>query len=569
MINRYYDEQLALLRSLGVEFAQKYPALAPMLAGQSADPDVERLIEGTAFLTGLVEERLDDDFPEIAHGLTELMFPHYLQPIPSSTIVRFSGRPELMVPQEIKKGMLLKSVPVDGINCSYTTIHQVTVYPLSVRCELSAPDKIELVFDFRAGSLAEFAIDDLRLYVSGDYGDAAHMVFDVANFVDEVIYSDSENSVTLAASEAISTLEPDLFELVPHKSGMFSAFRPVQGYFQMPESLCFMKLRGLSRLGSEQNSFKVEIKFSSERSKFRHNPGKVGFELFCVPAINVFPRDAETISVDYSQREYKVVPYRNGGNYKIYSVDKVMGYVQGASDEREYKPFENFNPQTTMVPLYTVRRRRSKLTKGSDVYISVAMPHEGTEAVQETLVLKTTCTNGSLTENLRYGDICVPTETMPMYVDYMNITHPTSPIECPLGKNLLWRLLSHIYLNQSSITNVDAMTSLLKLYIFTETENKAQVQVNTRRVESIVRVESEDAVRLVEGCAVRGKIVRIFINRDGFSSVGDMYLFASVLQRMLGAYTGINNFTIVRVCDLSTRNEFVCQQLEMGTRNNL
>ena len=133
MIYKYYQHQLSVLRELGTEFSKKYPALAPMLAGQSADPDVERLIEGTAFLTGQIQAKLDDDFPELIHSMTSLMFPHYLYPIPSATIIRFSGRKELVDEQLIEKGAELLSIPVSGIRCIYTTVDNVTVYPLDVR----------------------------------------------------------------------------------------------------------------------------------------------------------------------------------------------------------------------------------------------------------------------------------------------------------------------------------------------------------------------------------------------------------------------------------------------------
>ena len=64
MFNKYYQEELQNLRELAVEFSKVHPALAPMLSGPSTDPDVERLLEGVAFLTGLLRGKLDDDFPE-------------------------------------------------------------------------------------------------------------------------------------------------------------------------------------------------------------------------------------------------------------------------------------------------------------------------------------------------------------------------------------------------------------------------------------------------------------------------------------------------------------------------
>ena len=74
MLNRYYEQELNHLRQLAGEFSRRNPALAPLLGSASAvDSDVERLLEGVAFLTGLVRQRLDDDFPEFTQGMAQLL----------------------------------------------------------------------------------------------------------------------------------------------------------------------------------------------------------------------------------------------------------------------------------------------------------------------------------------------------------------------------------------------------------------------------------------------------------------------------------------------------------------
>ena len=49
---QYFHDELTYLRSSGRAFAQAFPALAPMLAEHGGDPEVERLLEGLAYLTG-------------------------------------------------------------------------------------------------------------------------------------------------------------------------------------------------------------------------------------------------------------------------------------------------------------------------------------------------------------------------------------------------------------------------------------------------------------------------------------------------------------------------------------
>ncbi len=92
MINKYFQEELANLKELGAEFAKAHPSLAPMLSGPTADPDVERLLEGVAFLTALLRQKLDDEFPELINEVMHIIWPHYLKPIPSTTLIAFTPK---------------------------------------------------------------------------------------------------------------------------------------------------------------------------------------------------------------------------------------------------------------------------------------------------------------------------------------------------------------------------------------------------------------------------------------------------------------------------------------------
>ena len=58
MFSKFYQGELAFLRSMGKAFAQANPTTAGMLAERGGDPDVERLLEGFAFLAARVRERI-------------------------------------------------------------------------------------------------------------------------------------------------------------------------------------------------------------------------------------------------------------------------------------------------------------------------------------------------------------------------------------------------------------------------------------------------------------------------------------------------------------------------------
>src|SRR4051794_38837616 len=92
----YYERELLFIRQLAQDFARQYPAAAGRLflePNRSADPHVERLIEAFALLSGRTQHRLDDEFPELTDGVLQVLYPHFLAPIPSLAMVQLEIDP--------------------------------------------------------------------------------------------------------------------------------------------------------------------------------------------------------------------------------------------------------------------------------------------------------------------------------------------------------------------------------------------------------------------------------------------------------------------------------------------
>jgi type VI secretion system protein ImpG len=136
----YYNRELRFIREMGGEFAREFPKIAGRLGLESfecADPYVERLLEGFAFLTARVQLKLDAEFPRFTQHLTESVFPHFLAPTPSMAVVQF--QPELSEGAlaegfSIPRGTILRSVLGKGERtvCEYRTAHDATLWPLKL-----------------------------------------------------------------------------------------------------------------------------------------------------------------------------------------------------------------------------------------------------------------------------------------------------------------------------------------------------------------------------------------------------------------------------------------------------
>jgi len=567
VIEKYYQRELSHLRDLAAEFAKAHPAVAPLLSGPSADPDVERILEGTAFLSGLVYEKLDDDFPEIVHGLIQLIFPHYLRPIPSATLIRFTPKRSLMETVTVKAGTAIDSVESEGTRCTFTTSYDVPLHPLALTgstYESQGAESGRLTLSLALGKnlpLAKFAAKSLRFYLGGDYAEATRRYWLLFTRLREIRLVPGEGGAPLSLRpNALRSVGFDEDEtLIPFPARSFPGYRVLQEYFVLPEKFLFFDLTGLEAWRSRGQGGAFSVEFYFDKLPQDMPPMRAEhFELFVTPALNLFPYHADPILLDHKKPEYAIRPStQNREHYQVFSVNKVTGFVQGTVEEREYLPFEMFNPQVEATPVFSLHHRLSPLGGKAELHLSVAYPGSGEMPKQETLSIDIMCTNSSLPETLRAGDIRMPTETSPELADFTSIRTPTAPVQPPLGNNMLWRLLSHMFLNYLSVATPENLRSMLKLYIFTETRDRVAVLANTRRVDAISGLRVRATERFVRGRVARGQDTLLTLDRQGFAGEGDMFLFGSVLDVFLGNYAAINSFTRLTAEDTLHKERFV------------
>jgi type VI protein secretion system component VasA len=87
---RYYDQELRFVRDLAGEFASEHARIANRFgldADTCADPHVEWLLDGCAFLAARVQHKLDGDYAVFTQHLLEMVYPDYLplRPPPRSS----------------------------------------------------------------------------------------------------------------------------------------------------------------------------------------------------------------------------------------------------------------------------------------------------------------------------------------------------------------------------------------------------------------------------------------------------------------------------------------------------
>ncbi|MBI3609838.1 MAG: type VI secretion system baseplate subunit TssF [Nitrospirae bacterium] len=562
--NKYYQDELSFLREMGREFAQAYPAAAPFLADRGSDPDVERLLEGFAFLTGRIRQKLDDEFPELVHAMMSLLWPHYLRPIPSMSMIEFipiAGA--VRERQRIERGLELASAPVEGVRCRFRTSAEVDLYPFTLEeaALLTLPDgrtALRLRFKMNPGSrLSEIHIESLRLHLFGE--PAYSLYLWLCRRVAEVRFRDIVQGK--AAQDRIfppGQIEATGFSpeeaLFPYPKNAFDGYRLLQEYFTFPEKFLFVSLTGLAPVARSAKGEDFEIDFVFSRPPAASlRVSREHIRLYCTPAVNLFPMESDPIRVTHERVEYPIRP--SGSNsvcYEVYSVERAVGWVRGTAAEEEYPPFFSFKHHLGLsgrkVTYYQTRLRSAVVGDGTDLYASFLNGEQTTVVPPtETVVFQLICTNRNLAGKLRVGDIAIPTDRSPEFARFQNITKVTPSIRLPMGGDLYWRLISHLSLNYTSLSDIEAFRRILELYNYPSFYDRQAGRANERRLEGITDLQSRGEDFHFRGAPVRGTATMLSMKEDHFLGEGDMFLFASVLNEFLSLYVTLNSFSRLTV----------------------
>ncbi|MDR2367604.1 MAG: type VI secretion system baseplate subunit TssF [Deltaproteobacteria bacterium] len=559
--NKYYQDELVALRELGSEFSLRNPGLAPFLATPGRDPDVERLLEGFAFLSGRLRQKLDDELPEITHALFNLLWPNYLRPVPSASVLQYVPAPGLSGNLHIPKGTKVTSKRVDGMACTFQTVYGVEVAPLRLADlefrEDSGRAVLGLSFRTLGVPLSNLGLERLRLFLVGEPSVTTILYFIFLKKVTEIqaAYVDGDGVERTFMTLGAEALEPVGFReseaMYIYPANTFSGYRLMQEYFCFPEKFLFVELGGLGELNQripekykDVTAFKLLFRLK-ERPEQAELFKKDNIRLFCTPVVNLFRLDATPILMDHRQTEYRIVPDpRNPFHYAVYNVDKVSSWLHEAKKEVDYVPFESFEHGQTpgsASAFYRLRLKPSVHDQATETFISVVHLFRGAP-LRETVSLELTVTNRLLAQRLELGDICRPSDNTPEHVTFSNITPVSGSYAPPLESDLLWRLISNMSLNYIPLIDVQALRTVISAYDFRALHDKTRARAMERALNGLVRVSSFPTDRVYQGLPLRGSKTTLTLNQEAFNGEGDMYLFGSIINEFLALYATVNSF---------------------------
>lgn len=580
-LRNYYESELTFLRQIGAEFADKYPKIASRLLlepDRCEDPHVERMLEAFALLAARVHLRIDDDFPQITESLLNILYPHYLCPIPSMSIAEFHTDPErgkLTSSLRVPKGTVLYSRPVEGVPCKFRTCYNTTLWPLKVsQTQWMTPDRLSPTLRSSEAAVLrvelecfpditfdKLDLENLAFYLSGE-GAVIHSLYELlCRNCTRIVVRDPSNPRAPVRELPVRNLRPMGFgedeDVLQYPRRSFLGYRLLQEYFAFPEKFFFLTISGLSELARAGLKSKAEILFliAPFEQDGRHQRLEVAVDaktlrLGCTPIINLFAQTAEPILVDQTRYEYPIVPdARRRQTMEVYSVDEVVSTNAETHQTVTYQPlYSQRDAVQDSSPAYWYTSRvpsNRKGDEGTDVFLSlVDLSVRPMELDYDTVTVRCTCTNRDLVTRLPFGSESGDFEMAGAAAikKIVALRKPSRTLRPPLDGKTLWCLTSHLSLNYLSLVDEGkaALQKILELYDFSDSPDvKKQIggitSVDAQR--HFTRVISEHGVGFA-----RGTRVEMEFDEEQFSG-GGAYLFASVLEKFFGLYVSMNSFS--------------------------
>jgi type VI secretion system protein ImpG len=620
---RMYEQELKFVRELGGEFAAEFPKIAGRLGLDSfecADPYVERLLEGFAFLAARVQLKLESEFPTFTQNLLDIVYPHFLAPTPSMVVVNF--KPDLQggkfesgypIPRDTAMfGILGKG---DVTACEFRTAHDVTIWPVTLTeveylagtaavsaLGLTNQRGAKAAIRLRLSTVgqvpfAALSLQSLTFFIRGATTDVSATVLEqvLANPVGVAVRPPMRpvpwvDSLPKSQIRQVGLREEEA--LLPTGPRSFQGYRLLSEYFAFPERFLFFSLSDLgpSVRRTAGTELDIYILLDRENKLLARGLSAENFLLNCAPAINVFPKRLDRIHISEKTFEHHVIPDRSRPiDFEVFQLLNVAGQGVDLEREQEFLPFyarSDLTRDTDLGAYYTVRRLPRMLSAkqrrtggrtnyiGSEVYLSLVDAREAPyRAELRQLSLRAFCTNRDLPMLMPTGkgktdftvEIGAPLESIRC------IAGPTRPKPSRAHGDIAWRLISHLALNYLSITNAKdgasaaGLREILSLYA-----DSADVAIH-KQIEGVKSVTSVPIIRRLPGAGqtaiARGLEVEVTFDETAFQGLG-VFVLGMVLAQFFAKYTSINSFTETAIKTLD-RGEVMRWPMMIGRRHTL
>lgn len=592
----YYNRELAYVREQGSEFAEQFPKVAARLGMHGievADPYVDRLMEGFAFMSARIQLKMDAEFPRFSQRLLDLVYPGYLAPTPAMGIAQFEpsksqggGADGYLLPRHSR---LRARLPAhEQTACEFRTAHDLTLWPLRLteaRLTAAPPDlpiagyrwsapvrgALRLVFETTGQiEVAALKLDVLSLFLAGNS--------DVVSKLQELIHTQCLGLLVHAGGLPIRELVPYTADvlvaegfatnqaLLPLDSRAFDGHRLLHEYFAFPARYRFFSIHQLQNALPQitGNRFEIVLLLKASNAALEPVIDAGNFLLNCAPVVNLFPRTSDRIPVTTTRFEYHAVMDRGRPlDFEIHSISRVTGHQDDSDREVPFHPFYAAadTDRRGAGAYFSVRREQRLLSErarrngprtgyiGTECFISLVDANEAPYSSElRQITVEALCTNRDLSLLTPLGNVGTDLTLLASAPvdDIRFVVAPTRPTPALAEREITWRLISHLSLNYLTLTDLSpeqgacALREILTLYArLGVTGADAQVSAVQKLLVSAVNRRVPGRGPIVFG---RGVQLDLLVDEVPFAGVSP-WLLGAVLEQFFARHVSVNSFS--------------------------
>jgi type VI secretion system protein ImpG len=353
--------------------------------------------------------------------------------------------------------------------------------------------------------------------------------------------------------------------LLPFGPKSFQGYRLLHEYFSFPSRFQFVGLSGLKEGVARCSVPELEVVVLLDRhdASVESAISTTHFELFCTPAVNLFPKQIDRIHLDERQHQYHLIADRTRPrDFEVHSLTEVVGIGTRTHARQEFRPFYASRERSDQDSAFYTTHREVRVVSerekrdgarssygGSELFIALVNGQQGPFFSDlRQLAIGALCTNRDLPLMMSVGagttdfhlDSGAPVDAVRCVT---GPSEPRSPIAWGASS---WRLVSHLSLNYLSITDTNSETGASALRQLLHLYGEFGAAAMRRQIEGVRSVASSSIVRRIRtpGPLAFGRGIEITLECDETAfEGGSAFLFSAVLARFFSKHASINSFT--------------------------
>lgn len=581
-----YNDELRYFREAGRQFALSHPQVAQHLGMHIdgvLDPFVERLLEGSAFLSTRVQEKLNNEQPAFALQMLSRLAPQWYTPTPSIATVAI--KPDLSFPQWHSQVMLprgskltLSDTSLNNKPATFTTARSIKIQPVEIaqaECEILPPNHLpagvvrhlqDSVAHVRLRlttqgvlSLSELDFEPMHLTLAEETVRANQLLTTLLNHsLRIVLWAQPEGQPVIKVLEPTNVRLGGMSDgeaLLPVAVGELPGSRLMREYFAAPSRFFSLEVCGMHdflKRCERVHEFEVLFVLNQRPLSLIGRVQARDFHLFATPVINLYRRHCSPVQLTNEKTEHHVVVDRlNTSLYEIYDIGQVRGMLPDGSSlvfssQQADAYFDGEQEQAG----YSLRRSRepspSKYKNvylpNEDMFIALSPGKSGLDIddIGSLLVEALVCERHLIPSHLQQPSFQLET-AMPIHRVEI-VRHPTNPVAVP-DIAQAWKAIQILSLNPLRYARPDVQdcSMLLRewLSLFCNENDPSQ----RKRIASIRNAWVEHHFERYRGKGplawIRGAEVTVNVSTHHHADQG-AYLFGQVLHHALSQYCDLN-----------------------------